>query len=844
MSLVPVRNTLAQKFQRQRIVLWDDAAGEWVATYHDAIPEGVTTIPVNGDSLCVKHRVLREEPQGKFLLYFGPGPRWTPEEDLLYDLRATYGPVFTPNQVSLSLIETGLSENLSELGHTHATFFADPKLKDRLRGLLAEGEKEDGDAVRLRMIEVLTEATGGDLRDLLLAVLSRFAEGDDAPIAALEQHKLSGFLWSRIQQKFEYAAKSPSWKDFAYSLLDASDAPVSAKGCTVNPRAARALINDWRNHADYWASYMTFADAVAKELNLSKAYEGLDKPEALLDREAHREADRRLITLYGDMLLRERPPLADIRKGIAARTGRFWAKADERLGHLWQALAHATELTALLEKPDLVLGSFDEGLAKYRDGLHRIDRHYRKFIFHLDAAGQGEGELARRLGGRYVHNFLNELAARWQPHAETARPWGADRLPSQRKFFERFVAPILKKNQKVCVIISDALRYEIGDELRECVLSEPRWAVERAEAMLGVLPSYTQAGMAALLPHDRLSFSPKLDGGVLADEVPTQGTPARAEILQRQLADKGVAVTAEEFLGMHSATEGRDFSKNYPVIYVYQNGIDKTGDDRQSENKVFRAAEETLKEILAIMRKAAAINITHVVVTADHGFLYQHQEVAETEFVPSEAFAASAGHINRRFVIGQKLPAMPDAMKFTAAELGFAGEGEVLIPKGNLRFRQKGSGSRYVHGGASLQEILVPALHFRKERADNTEKVEVELIGTTSQRKITTGQIALRLFQAQPVDDRFRPRSLRLSFKSEDGKPLSDTKLMRFESTDPEDRHRDQKVTLIFNREADAHSGKKVFLHLEEPIEGTDKFIAYATEAFEYRRSIAGDFDF
>src|ERR1043165_633055 len=168
--------------------------------------------------------------------------------------------------------------------------------------------------------------------------------------------------------------------------------------------------------------------------------------------------------------------------------------------------------------------------------------------------------------------------------------------------------------------------------------------------MLGVLPSYTQAGMAALLPHDTLSFSAKFDGCVLADGKSTQGTTARAEILLNKLDGKGVALKAEDFLAMHSTTEGRDLSKNYPVIYVYQNGIDKTGDAMQSEGKVFRAAEETIKEILQIMNKASAINITHVVVTADHGFLYQHQDVAETDFLPSEAFSAEAGLVNRRFV--------------------------------------------------------------------------------------------------------------------------------------------------------------------------------------------------
>ncbi len=59
-----------------------------------------------------------------------------------------------------------------------------------------------------------------------------------------------------------------------------------------------------------------------------------------------------------------------------------------------------------------------------------------------------------------------------------------------------------------------------------------------------------------------------------------------------------------------------------------------------------------------------------------------------------------------------------------------------------------------------------------------------------------------------------RPRTLRLVFKSEDGKTLSDAKILRFESVEADDRLREQLITLIFNRDADAYSGKKILRNL------------------------------
>jgi len=70
-----------------------------------------------------------------------------------------------------------------------------------------------------------------------------------------------------------------------------------------------------------------------------------------------------------------------------------------------------------------------------------------------------------------------------------------------RRFAEERVAPIIRDGRrKAVVIISDALRYEVADELRSRIRQEDRFDAT-LDAVLGVLPSYTQLGMAALLPQ-------------------------------------------------------------------------------------------------------------------------------------------------------------------------------------------------------------------------------------------------------------------------------------------------------------------------------------------------------
>ena len=88
------------------------------------------------------------------------------------------------------------------------------------------------------------------------------------------------------------------------------------------------------------------------------------------------------------------------------------------------------------------------------------------------------------------------------------------------------------RGKKVFVIISDALRYECAAELQRRIEREDRFKAE-LKAQLAPLPSFTQLGMAALLPHATLSLSP--DGmSAFADGQPTAGTEARKKIFHPQ----------------------------------------------------------------------------------------------------------------------------------------------------------------------------------------------------------------------------------------------------------------------------------------------------------------------
>jgi len=346
--------------------------------------------------------------------------------------------------------------------------------------------------------------------------------------------------------------------------------------------------------------------------------------------------------------------------------------------------------------------------------------------------------------------------------------------------------------------------------------------------------------MAALLPHKELSFTENSDS-VLVNGSSTIGTDARRKILEQYSGVRATTINAEDFMKMNSATEGREFVKQYDLIYIYHNRIDKVGDDKTSEEKVFEAVEDELEFLMDLLRKIAAMNGNNMFITADHGFLYQNVELAESDF----AIGKITGEIwkeSRRYVTGKNLIGDNGTKHFKAEQLNLAGDAEVLIPKSINRIRIKGSGSRYVHGGATLQEIVIPLLKVSKRRQDTTKQVDIDIIQSTD--KITTNILAVSFLQTELVTDKVLPRQIRAALYATDGEMLSDQFTYTFDVTEGTERMREVKHRFQMSSKASStYKNQRIKLILEEPIENTSKWSQYKEYFFTLNISFTNDFD-
>ncbi|HZH67575.1 MAG TPA: PglZ domain-containing protein, partial [Chitinophagales bacterium] len=277
------------------------------------------------------------------------------------------------------------------------------------------------------------------------------------------------------------------------------------------------------------------------------------------------------------------------------------------------------------------------------------------------------------------------------------------------------------------------------------------------------------------------------------------------------------------------------------LIYIYHNHIDDTGDKTSSEVKVFEAVETEINFLKNLLRQIANVNGTNILITADHGYIYQNDVLEESDFAESGA-VGDIWKENRRFVIGSGLSGGASVKKFNGTQVGLTSDVDILIPKGINRLRVKGAGSRFVHGGASLQEVIVPVLTVSKKRKDTTSQVDVDLIKSTD--KITTNILAVTFIQKDIVSDKVLSRSIRAAIKAEDGTLLSDTFSFNFDIDEGTERER--AVAHRFQLSAAAsgkYKGQRVSLVIEEPVPNSSKWKTYSVHNYTLNISFMNDFD-
>jgi uncharacterized protein (TIGR02687 family) len=818
---------------KHRIVFWYDAKQELSAQYEALSLPDVEKIELLNNEFAVKYRILREQPDQKFLLYH-KGPQPPDLDNWLLDVLLAHGE-FRTDQAGLLLSELGLGLEFSEVVQAHAEFYGADKHKDALKRALKPDDTEG--AIRLKMLAVCADADPR-LDSILEHLLAELADGKDDKIKLISRCNLAEFLWQRMERTYGYSSEAPGTEDFVIELFKSCYA-METNGTVNLTGDALVFLKRWKDSRRFEQAFEILSERCAHVLRIEQDLENRNLQE-LVELDYFRLVDQKVISDLVRAIASKTISSGHVTLCVRQRRQGHWYKEFQ---HLYEALDYAAQFIYALDEASLSMNSMADGIQQYCQSWFRIDQLYRKFIFHVRRSANSTlmGELTERIENLYCNNYLLKVNDLWQPLVDVTQKWEASPIPLQKTFFHRWVQPFLDKGKKVCVIISDALRYEIGDELASLMRQEDRYEAE-TEPLLSMLPSYTQLGMAALLPNKELALAENETGSVQVDGYSSQGTKNRLKILERALQKRATVIKAENLINLNRE-DSRTLFRDHDVVYVYHNRIDATGDKRDSEERVFEAAEETCQELIQLVKKLTNANASNLLVTSDHGFIYQNKPIADSDFANCKIEGDSILFRDRRFVLGKGLTETIELRKFSSESLGLTGNMEVQIPKSINRLRLQGSGSRFVHGGAALQEVIIPVVRINKKRHSDVSTVEVDILRGASS-SITAGQLAVKFYQSEPSSDKVQPRILRAGIYTQSEQLISDIHDLTFDLTSDNPRERELPIRFLFTSQADDANGQEVILRLDEKLAATSHYREYKSMRYLMRRSFTSDFDF
>jgi uncharacterized protein (TIGR02687 family) len=491
-DLSMLKRGLADRFANGRsngdrhIAFWHDPEGEYEGDLDEleAELEGVQVIRVDRDEYAVKYRVLKEEPQQAFIVYRkgavpdGPG-NW------LLDLELAYG-VFTADRASMDAQDLGLAPALQPVVARHPKFFNSAERKSKLKALL--NADDDNKRLRAKMSAVAIGSKEHSFGELTRVLLIEEAAGQTGGFDALESYDLAEFYWSGAKAIYGYESAHPSIGDFVEWMFQQSNTDFSSAKI-----GARHDYSAWRNDVRSRDAMANLARRTERDLDIEQAIAGT-RYEDLLELDAFEAIDWKIIRHLAAGVSERTLTVRDVREVEKARQTTFWYTYEPSVRAVYTAVKAAAELLTAIGDIKLGIVSFDDGMTKYRDQWFRIDQQYRQFVHAVRTSDHDEflAPLIEQVELFYTNKFLYELGTEWQKQIDAVETWKSSAFRSQSSFYRWFVEPVVSQGRRIVVIVSDALRYEVAEELASTLRSDQRVAYEATtDVVLGALPSYT-----------------------------------------------------------------------------------------------------------------------------------------------------------------------------------------------------------------------------------------------------------------------------------------------------------------------------------------------------------------
>ncbi len=806
MDLQNIQDQLNTEFSKSdtRTIFWFDDKGE----YEDEVSE----IQLDNAKLHIldemnwfysKWLLNESDTQSKYLVY-APFPKPNDAKNPLADM-CYYSKMYYTDRISQMSQELGIDGRFKEHLSQYSNFW---KNKNRIEKFKELGiDHFNVETIDIGLISVLTDTKTPNLEEITRKLL---LSDNEAYIKTLEDNNLLEKYWGLCEKYFGYQSDDPNINELSACML-LTYASVALKDTMPDILKSYVLkkkndivvfVRNLMDNVLYQDAYDELSEKVDKNLKVvSRIREEMKKDTAkskdlsvqlqdIVSCDAFQALDEIIIDWMLDQLNDEildaqidgmnLAQIAEQRTTKACHFGNVYKNEYQAIKYAYQMM----KAVSVLE----VTSDIKKIVADYQEQNYLIDSYYRWFYSAYDCIEDTECflKVRERIENMYAFTYLQKVTPRWNQEL-TDNMMEDTGLKCQEDFYRNYMKAYEGK-KRVIVIISDAFRYECAKELMQRLELDEK-CTPKLECMISGLPSVTSVGMASLLPHERLQVDEKLN--VTVDGQNCGDLISRDKILKAQ-NENNVALSFDEVASANKE-KIRELLQKKNIVYIYHNQVDARGDKPASENEVFTACSEAIQEIHKLIKKLTSyISAAKFFVTADHGFLYKRDKLHEFDKVSYDRKVCA--YSNKRFLLTTQQVTEP-GMK--SRMMTYMDQLYVTTPIGADIFKVVGGGQNYVHGGSSLQEMLIPVI----ELTTNTKSVAydyVDVILTSVNRKVTNLITYFDFIQTEKVTDTMKARSLVAYFTTEDGEKISfDVPIIANSQEDaPEKRTFHEKFTL------------------------------------------------
>ncbi|MEK4535462.1 BREX-1 system phosphatase PglZ type A [Peribacillus sp. FSL K6-1552] len=783
----------------RKLVFWYDAGAEFIQDIDTIALENAKVLKLEQDNqFYMKYFLEREDTTTHYLIY-APFAEPALKDNHLADT-VRYSKEFFADRASLLALDLGIDEKYKPVLQQYLKFFG---AKDRTQRFYElEIENFNKTVIETALMSVICKTKVVSFEEIVRTVITDDNLEDNKYMAEFEKYDLVQPFWQMCEETFGYTDVSPTlFKLIATLFITYTSKVIQSELPNVwkiynsyKSGNSIAFLDGLMNSVIFKSSFERLSDLVFSTLDGETIFNKLQVND-LTEVEIFKKVDIFLMKWLLERLENEDtdaklngysiPELCKMRRKM--HYGQLFYSHYyilENAYHLIVAARFETKTSAT----DL--------WKSYIETDYVIDQKYRYFYYHYDTVIDHTPyeNLRDIVENIYTNRYLDPLSVSWIRAFSECK--GYTGLIKQQDFYQTFVR---HTKERVVVIISDALRFEVGQTLLKRLMADEK-CTATIHAMQSVVPSYTRFGMSALLPHKELSMSK--DFKVLVDGKICDDLKTREQVLQKTVQNSRT-VQFDDIKTMKVA-DLKDIFTGQEVVYVYHNQIDARGDKLNTENEVFNACEEALEEIHTMIKRLTSANNTRFIVTADHGFIYKRDKLAESDKI--SGFEKSNAFIGRRYVIADESLQTDGVGTIQLGEiLANTDERIISVPIGSDVFKVAGGGQNYVHGGASLQEVLIPVLDVKTNKYHTaTRSVTIALVSGLS--KITNLATNLDFIQMEAVTDVNKETTYKLFFISDDNEKISSENIYVADKKDRDASKRVFRLKFTFkNKKYDKH---------------------------------------